>query len=169
MTDAFAGFKSSSFYGKSVNDSLFTSLIFHTPRIEQTSSTSSSTKRSRSQSVDSKRAKKAKTSLFSGVKHGLKKPKPKKVDVKKYINTDSDKVLKSNKKKKGNEQSTKENKPNNKQMLTTPNKQVKSANKKSSNKKSKDENIKEDNKCFRYHFQVTPDHLKVSKVFPNTG
>lgn len=176
MTDTFAGFKSSSFYGKSVNDSLFTSLMVNTPRIEQTGAISSNSKKF-AQSSDSRKSKKAKTSLFSGVKHGLKKPKPKKIDVKKYINTDTDKVLKLSSKKKQNVQSTKENKPLN-QLQKTPNKESnkamkssnkKSSNKKSSNKKSNEQNIKNEDKAFRYHFQVTPESLKVAKVLPYSG
>ncbi|KAI5713325.1 hypothetical protein M8J75_015508 [Diaphorina citri] len=166
MTDTFGGFQSSSFYGKPLGGSLFTSLVFHTPRIEQTNYTPNP-KRSRSLSVDSKKAKKIKTSLFSGVSHGLKKPKPKKSDTKKYINTDSDKVLKSNKKKRPNEQS-KENKPLNESHVT-PSKAVKSASKKSSNKKSKEGNIKLEDESFRYHFQMTPEHMRVAKALPYSG
>uniref|UniRef100_A0A8D9EPE1 N-acetyltransferase ESCO2 n=1 Tax=Cacopsylla melanoneura TaxID=428564 RepID=A0A8D9EPE1_9HEMI len=170
MTEAlgeFGGFKSSSFYGKPLTGNIFSSLIFHTPTIGQTQQ-SPTPKRSRSFSVDSKKAKKAKTSLFSGVKHGLKKPKPKKVEVKKYINTDTDKVLKSNKKKKENELSTKENKPLN-QTLKTPVKEVKSASKRKSSNKKGNGNVEVENESFRYRFQVTPDHMKVPKVLPYLG
>ncbi|KAL1464705.1 hypothetical protein WDU94_004329 [Cyamophila willieti] len=169
MTEAlgeFGGFKSSSFYGKPLGGNIFSSLIFHTPTIQQTQQ-SPTPKRIRSLSVDSKKAKKAKTSLFSGVKHGLKKPKPKKVEVKKYINTDTDKVLKSNQKK-DNEQSTKENKPLN-QTHQTPLKEVKSASKRKSSNKKGSENVEVQNESFRYRYQVTPDHMKVPKVLPYSG
>lgn len=170
MTDTlgeFGGFKTSSFYGKPLSDNVFT-LRFHTPRIEQTYQ-SPSNKRSRSLSVDSRKAKKVKTSLFSGVGHGLKKPKPKKTETKKYVNTDTDKVLKSNKKRKQNEKASKENKPLN-QTQKTPIKDVKSASaKKSSNKKNKDDSVEVNDDSFRYRFQVTPDHMKVPKVLPYSG